>query len=139
MSRKLDKETEQQLRIAYNIIKKLLEEGSDIDEVVAAKTVTARKAPTIWFEPPYKVELHSDLQEGSHKKKHVHLKVSKGKEEGAIAIVDGEVLNGNLKQDSVKWCKKNVLTEENKKRMLKMLKENDFYRLDNEEKSEHKI
>lgn len=85
---------------------------------------------TIYQQDKYKVSVYPVQAEGSHKKSHVSVVVSRGDETGNIAINDGEVLNGNLSPQSVNWCRTTVLTEENKKRILKMLSDDDYYRLD---------
>lgn len=106
---------------------------------LGGKSVTA-KMPTIWEKDKYKVSINFKDSETHHNKDHVHLNVSKGKEKGVIAIEDGEVLDGNLKQDSVNWCRKTILTEENKKRIKKMIEKQDFYRLDRKnEMDSHEI
>ena len=100
---------------------------------IASKIVTSRDViamATIWNKSPYKVSVYPDDAEGKHKKRHVSLRVQKGEEQGNVAISDGEVLNGNLSQGSINWCRTVLLTEENKKRIVKMLDEDDFYRLD---------
>ena len=86
--------------------------------------------PTIWDSSPYKVSVYNQDAEGKHKKRHVSVVVSKGEENGNIAIQDGQVLNGNLSAASINWCRQTILNEENKKRITRMLNTRTFYRLD---------
>jgi desulfoferrodoxin (superoxide reductase-like protein) len=94
----------------------------------AAKSITA--AQSVWNDGKHQVSAYPAEAEGSHKEKHIHVEVSGSNEKGNIAINDGRVLNGNLKQKTVNWVRRVILTLENKVRLLQMLLTKTFYRLD---------
>ena len=85
---------------------------------------------TIWQNGQYKVTLYPDRQEGSHKERHLHVNVSSGNETGAVSLNDGRLLNGNLSRRTLNWCQRTLLNPVCKKRIVKMLDEDVYYRLD---------
>lgn len=87
---------------------------------------------TIWNTPPYKVSVYADDHHGSHKEKHLHVKCGRDKS-GNLKIEDGSLLTGELSKAAQSWCKRVILNPSNKKRILKMIEERDFYRLDRPE------
>ena len=106
--------------------------NEDRIEIIAKKIVSKEiiAMATIYNKDNYKVSIYPASAEGSHKENHVSVVVRKDDEAGNLAVCDGRVLNGNLSQKNINWCREVILTEENKIRINKMLETNDYYRLD---------
>ena len=100
-------------------------------ETIANNIATTINAmATIYNKDSYKVSVYPASAEGSHKENHVSVVVRKDDEAGNLAVCDGRVLNGNLSQKNINWCREVLLTEENKVRINQMIETNDYYRLD---------
>ena len=101
-------------------------------EIIAKNiaTTTINAMATIYNKDSYKVSVYPASAEGSHKENHVSVVVRKDDEAGNLAVCDGRVLNGNLTQKNINWCREVLLTEENKVRINQMIETNDYYRLD---------
>lgn len=95
---------------------------------IVAKQINAMA--TIYNKDSYKVSIYPVSAEGSHKENHVSVVVRKDDEAGNLAVCDGRVLNGNLSQKNINWCREVILTDENKIRINQMIETNDYYRLD---------
>ena len=87
-------------------------------ETIANNIATTINAmATIYNKDSYKVSAYPASAEGSHKENHISVVVRKDDEAGNLAVCDGRVLNGNLSQKNINWCREVLLTEENKVRI----------------------